>query len=94
MNTLPAGLRPSEALGLRVADVDSGRQCVRVEQGKGQKDRYTLLAPTLLEQLRAYWHLTRPASWLFPGRRPDQPLTVTAILWHIGAFAVSGARFS
>jgi len=79
MTMYAAGLRLSEALRLRVADVDSARQCLRVEQGKGQKDRYTLLSPTLLEQLRGYWRLTRPAPWLFPGRRPDQPLTATAI---------------
>jgi integrase/recombinase XerD len=79
MTMYAAGLRLSEALRLRVADVDSARQCLRVAQGKGQKDRYTLLSPTLLEQLRGYWRLTRPAPWLFPGRRPDQPLTATAI---------------
>jgi len=79
MTMYAAGLRLSEALRLRVADVDSARQCLRVAQGKGQRDRYTLLSPTLLEQLRGYWRLTRPAPWLFPGRRPDQPLTATAI---------------
>lgn len=62
MTMYAAGLRLSEALGLRVADVDGERQCLRVTQGKGQKDRYTLLAPTLLEQLRAYWRLTRPRT--------------------------------
>jgi site-specific recombinase XerD len=79
MTMYAAGLRLSEALRLRVSDVDGGRQCLRVAQGKGQKDRYTLLPPTLLQQLRAYWKATRPASWLFPGRRPDQPLTMSAI---------------
>jgi site-specific recombinase XerD len=73
------GVRLSEALQLRVSDVDSARACVRVAQGKGQQDRYTLLPPTLLEALRSYWRLTHPTTWLFPGRRPDQPLTVTAI---------------
>lgn len=80
MTMYAAGLRVLEALHLRVADVDSGRQCVRVEQGKGQKDRYTLLSPTLLAQLRSYWKATRPASaWLFPGRRGEAPLDATAV---------------
>jgi site-specific recombinase XerD len=79
MTMYAAGLRLSEALRLRVSDVDGGRQCLRVAQGKGQKDRYTLLAPTLLQQLRAYWKVTRPSGWLFPGGRPEQPLTATAI---------------
>jgi site-specific recombinase XerD len=80
MTMYAAGLRVLEALHLRVADVDSARQCLRVEQGKGQKDRYTVLPPTLLQQLRTYWHATRPTSpWLFPGRRPETPLDATAI---------------
>ena len=79
MTMYATGLRLTEALRLRISDVDTGRQCLRVAQGKGQKDRYTLLAPTLLQQLRAYWKVARPSSWLFPGRRPDQPLTETAI---------------
>jgi site-specific recombinase XerD len=74
-----AGLRLSEALALQVTDVDSARPCLRVAQGKGQKDRYTLLPPTLLEQLRAYWRAVRPTEWLFPGQRPGTPLTATAI---------------
>lgn len=81
------GVRLTEALQLRLSDVDSARSCVRVAQGKGQQDRYTLLPPTLLEALRAYWRLTRPASWLFPGRRPDQPLTPTAIQRRCGPAA-------
>ena len=79
MTMYAAGLRLSEALGLRLSDVDGERQCLRVAQGKGQKDRYTILAPGLLEQLRTYWRLTRPRSWLFPGRPPEQPLTASAI---------------
>jgi site-specific recombinase XerD len=80
MTMYAAGLRLLEALQLKVADVDGGRHCIRVVQGKGQKDRYTLLAPTLLEELRDYWKATRPDSdWLFPGGRPGQPLTPTAI---------------
>ncbi|HEX9582045.1 MAG TPA: site-specific integrase [Gemmatimonadales bacterium] len=87
MTMYAAGLRLSEALGLRVADVDSDRQCLRVERGKGQKDRYTLLAPTLLQQLRDYWRLMRPAPWLFPGQRPHQPLTASAIQRRCGLAA-------
>jgi site-specific recombinase XerD len=83
-----AGLRLLEALHLRVADVDSARQCLRVEQGKGQKDRYTVLPPTLLHHLRTYWHTTCPTSpWLFPGRRPETPLDATAIQRQCGPAA-------
>ena len=88
MTMYAAGLRVLEALHLRVADVDSARQCLRVEQGKGQKDRYTLLPPTLLQQLRTYWQATRPASvWLFPGRRAAMPLDATAVQRQCGPAA-------
>jgi site-specific recombinase XerD len=88
MTMYAAGLRLLEALHLRVADVDSARQCLRVQQGKGQKDRYTLLSPTLLQQLRAYWQATRPASvWLFPGRRAATPLDATAVQRQCGPAA-------
>ena len=69
-----AGLRVSEVVRLAVADIDSDRMVIRVEQGKGGKDRYVMLSPQLLRILRAYWRLTRPARWLFPGRDPDRPL--------------------
>ena len=61
------GLRVSEACVLRLTDIDSqpDRMSIRVEQGKGAKDRYTLLAPTLLDQLRQHARHTRPAHWLF-----------------------------
>jgi site-specific recombinase XerD len=88
MTMYAAGLRLEEALHLRVADVDSARGCLRIERGKGQKDRYTLLPPTLLAQLRRYWQATRPASpWLFPGRRRDTPLDPTAIQRQCGPAA-------
>jgi len=88
MTMYAAGLRLLEALHLRVADVDSARQCLRIEQGKGQKDRYTLLPPTLLEQLRTYWKATRPASlWLFPGRDRQQLLNATAVQRQCGPAA-------
>ena len=69
-----AGLRLNEACHLRVADIDSARMQIRVVQGKGRKDRYTLLSPKLLAELRGYWQLERPAHWLFPSARdPQQP---------------------
>ena len=87
MTMYAAGLRLSEALRLRLSDVDGERQCLRVAQGKGQKDRYTILAPGLLEQLRTYWRLTRPRTWLFPGCQPEQPLTATAVQRRCGPAA-------
>jgi site-specific recombinase XerD len=62
-----AGLRISEAVALRPHAIDSQRMVIRVEQGKGRKDRYTLLSPKLLEILRAWWRAERPKDWLFPG---------------------------
>lgn len=73
------GLRVSELVRLRVRDIDSARMTIRVEQGKGGKDRYTLLPPGLLEELRAYWRHYRPAEWLFPARRTDHPMDVTSV---------------
>lgn len=74
-----AGLRVSELVHLRVGDVDSARRVIRVEQGKGAKDRYTLLSAGLLDELRAYWQQERPRTWLFPGQRPDRPLDITGV---------------
>jgi site-specific recombinase XerD len=68
------GLRISELVRLRVADIDSARMVVVVRQGKGQKDRLVPLSPRLLEVLRDYWRQQRPALWLFPGRDPGRPL--------------------
>ena len=62
-----AGLRISEAVQLTVAAIDSQRMVLRIEQGKGQKDRYVMLSPKLLEILRAWWKIHRPRHWLFPG---------------------------
>jgi site-specific recombinase XerD len=62
-----AGLRISEAVSLKPADIDSSRMVLRVEQGKGQKDRYVMLSPKLLESLRNWWRAARPKDWLFPG---------------------------
>ena len=75
MTTYAAGLRLSELCQLRVADIDSDRMTIRVEQGKGAKDRYTLLSPRLLVELRRYWLAYRPTLWLFPAARmADQPM--------------------
>jgi integrase/recombinase XerD len=69
-----AGLRVSEVVLLKIADIDSQRMVIRVEQGKGGKDRYVMLSPQLLRILRSYWRLTRPKRWLFPGRDEERPL--------------------
>ena len=75
MTTYAAGLRLLEACHLKVVDIDSDRMTIRVEQGKGAKDRYTLLSPTLLQELRRYWIAHRPKLWLFPSPRdPDHPM--------------------
>jgi len=70
-----AGLRASEVVSLKIADIDSARMVIRVEQGKGRKDRYVMLSEHLLALLRAWWKEARPQGWLFPGRDPVQPLT-------------------
>ncbi|MGH8647706.1 MAG: site-specific integrase [Burkholderiales bacterium] len=69
MTTYAAGLRLSELCHLRVADIDSDRMTLRIEQGKGAKDRYTLLSARLLTELRRYWLAYRPGRWLFPAAR-------------------------
>jgi site-specific recombinase XerD len=80
MTTYAAGLRVSEVCQLRIPDLLSDRHQIRVAQGKGKKDRYTLLSPRLLEELRGYWRLYRPKDWLFPSTLfPDRPLTRTAV---------------
>ena len=70
-----AGLRVSEVVALKVSDIDSKRMVIRIEQGKGHKDRYVMLSPHLLELLRAWWRAARPQGWLFPGRDRVQPMT-------------------
>jgi len=80
LSTLYAtGLRVSEATHLKISDIDSQRMTLRVEQGKGQKDRYVMLSRQLLEILRAYWKAVRPIGWLFPGEVLGQPLTRDAV---------------
>ena len=76
-----AGLRASEVVALKVGDIDSTRMLLRVERGKGGKDRHAMLSPQLLELLRAWWRegqrrsLLLPGGWLFPGRNPVEPLS-------------------
>ncbi len=75
------GLRVGEIVALKVGDIDSQRMTLRVDQGKGRKDRYAMLSPVLLERLRAWWRLAHaqgkmlPGGWLFPGMNPVDPLT-------------------
>ena len=70
-----AGLRASEIISLKVTDIDSARMVIRVEQGKGGKDRYVMLSPHLLGLLRTWWKTARPQGWLFPGQNRVNPLT-------------------
>ena len=74
-----AGLRASEVVSLKVADIDSGRMVIRVEHGKGGKDRYVMLSAQLLGILRTYWRLARPKHWLFPGRDESKPIDVQVL---------------
>jgi integrase/recombinase XerD len=77
-----AGLRISEAVCLKPSDIDSQRMVIRVEQGKGRRDRYVMLSPALLEILRSWWRAEKPRHWLFPGDIPGH---------HIGTGAVGDA---
>jgi integrase/recombinase XerD len=70
-----AGLRVSEVVALKVSDIDSKRMLLRIEQGKGRKDRFAMLSTQLLELLRDWYRITQPRVWLFPGRDPLLPLT-------------------
>ena len=79
MTAYAAGLRVSEVVNLRVSDIDSQRMVIRINQGKGQKDRYTMLSPRLLEVLRAYWKAVRPKGILFPGAIPDRPISTGSV---------------
>lgn len=75
MTAYAAGLRVSELVQLRVDDIRSERMLILVRSGKGDKDRYTLLSPRLLTELRSYWRQYRPSPWLFPGPQGNAPLT-------------------
>jgi len=74
MTAYAAGLRVSEVVRLKLADIDSSRMLIRVDQGKGGRDRYIMLSPQLLVVLRTYWRETQPAHWLFPGQDESRPL--------------------
>jgi integrase/recombinase XerD len=90
-----AGLRASEVIALKVGDIDSQRMTLRVEQGKGRKDRYAMLSPVLLERLRAWWRVGHaqgkilPNGWLFPGLNPMDPLTTRQLNRAIHAAATA-----
>lgn len=73
------GLRLKELLGLQVRDIDSARMVLHIRHGKGQKQRFVPLSPRLLAALRGYWRECRPATWLFAGVKPLQPLTDGAV---------------
>ncbi len=79
MTCYGAGLRVSEAVSLRVSDIDSPRMLLRIQQGKGQKDRYAMLSPRLLAVLRAWWRAARPGLWLFPSWREGHHLSAAAL---------------
>jgi integrase/recombinase XerD len=82
-----AGLRVSEVVALKVSDIDSERLLLRIEQGKGRKDRFAMLSPQLLELLRDWYRIARPAVWLFPGRDPILPLTTRQLARTVHAAA-------
>jgi len=79
MLTYSSGLRVSETARLKLTDIDSKRMTVRVSQGKGGKDRYSILSRTTLEQLREYWKKYRPAEWLFEGQKKDDHISTNSI---------------
>jgi integrase/recombinase XerD len=81
MTAYAAGLRVSEVVRLTIADIDSRRMLIRVEQGKGGSDRYVMLSPQLLIVLRAYWRKARPGHWLFPGQDESRPLDASVLQW-------------
>jgi len=88
-----AGLRASEVIALKVGDVDSQRMILRIEQGKGRKDRYAMLSPLLLDRLRVWWRVAHaqgrmlPGGWLFPGLNPMDPVTTRQLNRAIHAAA-------
>jgi site-specific recombinase XerD len=90
-----AGLRASEVVGLKVADIDGERKVLRVDQGKGRKDRYAMLSPVLLERLRTWWRVARAqgklldGGWLFPGQNPINPLSTRQLNRAVHAAAAA-----
>ena len=86
-----AGLRVSEVARLKIADIDSRRMVIRVEEGKGGKDRYVMLSPQLLRILRRYYRLRRPQHWLFPGRDEDRSMAPEGLHKACQAASVAAA---
>jgi integrase/recombinase XerD len=90
-----AGLRASEVAALKVGDIDSQRMTLRIEQGKGSKDRYAMLSPVLLERLRTWWRVARAqgkmldGGWLFPGLNPIEPLSTRQLNRAVHAAALA-----
>lgn len=89
MTLYSAGLRVNEGLHLRAPDIDSHRMTIRVDQGKGRKDRYVMLSEKLLDTLRRYWWENRPGTWLFPGQDAAKPLDRSSVS---RAFAAARGR--
>jgi len=87
------GLRLAEATGLKLPDVDSQRMQLKINGGKGGKDRYVPISPRLLEELRTYWKIDRPSNYLFPGKTPDVPLS-SATIQKAVKLAAAKARIS
>ena len=79
MTTYAAGLRVGEVANLKVSDIDSKNRQILIRQGKGKKDRYSLLSPANLSILRQYWMQYRPYYWLFPGKPVDKPISVRTV---------------
>jgi integrase/recombinase XerD len=82
-----AGLRVSEVVALKVSDIDNKRMLLRVEQGKGQKDRFVMLSPQRLELLRDWWQIAHPRGWLFPGLDPVNPMSARQLCRVVSAAA-------
>jgi len=82
-----AGLRVSEVVALKVSDIDRERMLLRVEQGKGRKDRFVMLSPQLLELLRDWWQVAPPRGWLFPGLDPVNPMSARQLCRAVSAAA-------
>jgi site-specific recombinase XerD len=93
MTTYSAGLRVSEVVHLKVKDIESHRMMIRIEQAKGNKDRYTILSTRLLNELRTYWKTYRPDTWLFPSKDPNKPMH-TATVQRIYYSAKNNARIT
>lgn len=77
----------SEAVSLKLSDINGDRKAIRIEQGKGRRDRYALLSPVMWDLLRAYWYEARPQTWLFEGQNPVNHLTACQFSWvfHMAA---------